>query len=580
MAGVKISELPAATSPVAPTDVLAVVQGGATRKAAIDQLGFLQSGTGAVTRTAQAKMRDVVSVKDFGAVGDGLTNDTAAIQTAINSGYSLTFPAGTYLCANLSQSTNFQKFYADGTVRLVKNANGPILTSTGSNVEFYGIEFRGESATPSFTGDNLVSSGNHLSLINCGSRWAYARAVLATGSHVQIIGTCDIYQTTDTSATGYDIEIGVSGTATLYHQLVGVYSSQLTGGIKLIDTGNHTILGGQFGKLYIAAGTKPGGSNGGQTIGARINNGINTVTCELSNAVFSGNMFGSGTFEFTTGTSSCSVDASNVFAATAVVVNNGNLNNYIQRSGTTTDPSTLFFGETSSTARLTWDGTDLTQQWQFGGSTVIPNAQGYRQFANDGVTIYSLVGINGVNDNVNFGATTAGFTNIVSGAGGVYQVAAGASVTQANTGFFRPTTDNTANLGGASNRWATVYAGTGAINTSDEREKQDLAGLDAAEKRVAVALKGMVKKFRFKDAVQAKGNAARIHVGVIAQEVISAFQAEGLDPMRYAIVCYDEWDAADEIVSEDGSVISPARAAGNRYGVRYEELLAFIIAAL
>ena len=86
MANVKISNLPAATSPVASTDVLPVVQGGVTKKAAINQLGFLQAGTGAVTRTAQAKMRDTVSVKDFGAVGDGVADDTAAIQAALNSG--------------------------------------------------------------------------------------------------------------------------------------------------------------------------------------------------------------------------------------------------------------------------------------------------------------------------------------------------------------------------------------------------------------------------------------------------------------------------------------------------------------
>lgn len=48
-------------------------------------VGFLQSGTGAVARTAQDKMRDTVSVKDFGAVGDGTTNDYAAVAAAVTS---------------------------------------------------------------------------------------------------------------------------------------------------------------------------------------------------------------------------------------------------------------------------------------------------------------------------------------------------------------------------------------------------------------------------------------------------------------------------------------------------------------
>ena len=63
--------------------------------------GFVQSGSGAVTRTWQSKASDIFSVKDFGAVGDGSTSDTAAIQAAINAcgaagGGTVYFPAGTY----------------------------------------------------------------------------------------------------------------------------------------------------------------------------------------------------------------------------------------------------------------------------------------------------------------------------------------------------------------------------------------------------------------------------------------------------------------------------------------------------
>jgi hypothetical protein len=64
-------------------------------------VGFLQAGTGAVARSVQGRLRDTVSVKDFGAVGDGATDDTAAIQTALTAasaagGAMVYLTAGTY----------------------------------------------------------------------------------------------------------------------------------------------------------------------------------------------------------------------------------------------------------------------------------------------------------------------------------------------------------------------------------------------------------------------------------------------------------------------------------------------------
>ena len=143
---------------------------------------------------------------------------------------------------------------------------------------------------------------------------------------------------------------------------------------------------------------------------------------------------------------------------------------------------------------------------------------------------------------------------------------------------FRPNTDNATSLGFSSNRWSEVYAATGTINTSDKNEKQQVEDLSQAELQVATTIKGLIKKFKFNDAVEKKGDDARIHVGVIAQDVEQAFITAGLNPEDYGIFCRDVWwsDAEGTIYEEEGE----GRTQHTRLGVRYEELLAFVISSL
>lgn len=156
-----------------------------------------------------------------------------------------------------------------------------------------------------------------------------------------------------------------------------------------------------------------------------------------------------------------------------------------------------------------------------------------------------------------------------------------------NNSSIRPCTASGANsnnvvaFGATTARWTVIYATTGTINTSDRREKQDIEALSDAEQRVAVAAKGLLRKFRWIDAVEAKGDDARIHFGIIAQDLQDAFTAEGLDAGRYAMFCSDTFWIDTEGESYETQEEAPEGATEQtRLGVRYSELLAFIISAI
>ena len=141
--------------------------------------------------------------------------------------------------------------------------------------------------------------------------------------------------------------------------------------------------------------------------------------------------------------------------------------------------------------------------------------------------------------------------------------------------------DDAINLGSGSNRFDTIFAKAGDINTSDLNEKQDIELLSDAEMRVANAAKGLLRKYRWKSSVAEKGDDARIHFGIIAQDLQEAFTAEGLDAARYGMWCSDTFWVDSEGETYDTQEEAPEGATEQtRLGVRYSELLAFIIAAI
>jgi hypothetical protein len=141
-----------------------------------------------------------------------------------------------------------------------------------------------------------------------------------------------------------------------------------------------------------------------------------------------------------------------------------------------------------------------------------------------------------------------------------------------------PATDNASPLGLGSLRWSTVFAGSGTINTSDERSKREIKTI---EDKILDAW-GEVEwvQYRWQDG-------QRLHFGLIAQRVKAVFEKHGLDPFAYGVLCYDEWEdlhqdvqvgtrpvldvegnqIGEEPIIENRVVIQ----GGNRYGIRYDE---------
>jgi len=135
-------------------------------------------------------------------------------------------------------------------------------------------------------------------------------------------------------------------------------------------------------------------------------------------------------------------------------------------------------------------------------------------------------------------------------------------------GAVNPGSDNAQNLGSATARWATVFAGTGTINTSDEREKKFIGSIPDAW----LDAWGNVQWQRY----QMRGG-HRWHVGLVAQRVRDAFEAHGLDATEIGLLCHDEWEAKPAVRTQhdsEGSVTRMAEAgvkAGDRWGLRYDE---------
>ncbi|OYY06645.1 MAG: hypothetical protein B7Y67_18785, partial [Polynucleobacter sp. 35-46-11] len=151
-------------------------------------VGYLPSGTGAAGRTVQSKLRESVSVKDFGAVGDGVTDDTPSIQAAINAVKAagkgaIYIPPGTYLISSaliLTGVSNMLIYGAgnDSTIIQTNSATADVFYDAGIS---YWRTFKDFSIASSVT----KTAGNSFNLTN--ERRALFDRIRITGHFNQLV---------------------------------------------------------------------------------------------------------------------------------------------------------------------------------------------------------------------------------------------------------------------------------------------------------------------------------------------------------------------------------------------------------
>jgi len=253
-----------------------VLRPAGTPSSESSKVSYTPEGTGAVDTTVEAKLRESVSVKDFGAVGDGVTDDTAKIQAAVDAvsaagGGTLLILAGTYLVSSSINVGSNIHIRGRGQIILDDNADCSVISinANSSNVSIKDISIDGNrlNQTLETVGEESeyggIEIGNFCDQVlidGCTITECYGYGIENNNSPSNItitnntIDGVDFYSGIRMSQAGTGTNIKVANNTVLNYRKGGIVGNDM----------NHAIITGN----YIDAGTIGRGTQNADNITA------------------------------------------------------------------------------------------------------------------------------------------------------------------------------------------------------------------------------------------------------------------------------------------------------------------------